>query len=172
MGLPEWSRDRKCGGPRFAKINGTYNTHRTLPRTNGRSKQLYGLREEASATRNENTRAATRYFAASAKMIARNIKRLSPDDEGVAGRGSPAKKNPAKIKAAARCYEITSSMKNRIIEYRVWYSLRFTRCDGGYARRESRDVSTIEKWIETIRSSPAAATSRKKRRRITSVFLR
>lgn len=62
--------------------------------------------------------------------------------------GNPAK-NPAKIKAATRCYEITSSMKNRIIEYRYG-----TRCvafyggrDGGYARRESHDVLTIEKWI-------------------------
>lgn len=57
-------------------------------------------------------------------MIARGMESLSPDDEGARGRGDcPAKKSCENKNCGVRCYEITSSMKNRIIEYRVWYSL-------------------------------------------------
>jgi hypothetical protein len=53
-------------------------------------------------------------------MIARGMESLSPDDEGGEGtRGCPAKKSCENKNCGVRCYEITSSMKNRIIEYRV-----------------------------------------------------
>lgn len=73
-------------------------------------------RAEVPTTRNENTRATTRYFAA--KMIAWNVEEpFSPADER-GGWVGPAKKFCENKSCGARCYEITSSTKNRIA-YRV-----------------------------------------------------
>lgn len=55
-------------------------------------------RRRRQRKRNENTRVAMRYFAVSAKMIARDMESLLLDDEGRAGN----RKSSAKIKAAER----------------------------------------------------------------------
>lgn len=87
----------KCGGPRFAKINGTYNTRRTLARTNGRCKQLYGSREEASARREMKIHARRRVI--SQQKWSREIWRAFRWSTRGEGRGVQWK-SPAKIKTA------------------------------------------------------------------------